>query len=823
MRRLSLEVQNIQIEAHRLSQEVGHALTSLHLLLAIFSEETRPNQAYSVLHEEGVQLEELLARLRKRPRERETAVKSILDRCQDMAKITNSSIVNSLHLLLAMTRVSDSVACKILRKHHEDLNGFRSEIFDKIKVSPVAARPRRDPTGPDREARAPRDPRAQVPEVIDVPMPEEPGARAEARHDEARQDEVRAERRVAELSVEPRAGRPISREDAAEFRREFLPRSRFELDPAVYPCLTELGRNLCLEAEQGKLDPLIGRGKEVADLNLVLSKRRTNNPCLIGPPGVGKTAIAEGLACGIAQGDYPERIIVELNAGKLVAGTHFRGSFAERLKGIREEVARADGKVIIFADEIHTLLKTGSGDSGVDVGNDLKGALSRGEFPCIGATTDEEYRQHIAADQALDRRFQAIHVEEPTPAEALGILKGIRSFYEGHHKVSYSDDVLEAVVNVARRYVTDKALPDSAINLMDSAGAACRAASSRAEDQVSEVHVARMLASYLRVPEEQVIVNQRERLLGMVDELATRVVGHQDNLRRISAAVQRSYAGFGGGRPTAAFLFAGPVGVGKRATARALAEFMFGSEESFTHLQMGEFSDPQDVTKLVGAAPSYIGHEQGSLLERVMMKHPCQLLVFDEIDKAHPKVQQIITQIIDTGVVTDNRGRRLDFTNTILALVASVSDGGAMRRMRGVGFSRQEQPETEAWLEPVKARLNPELWHALDEKLVFTPLSADEVDEVLRRSIQRVRADIKALKGLSIRVTEAFVASLLERASVRDGRVGADLGLMTRRVIEASVSGWILRSGRTGEADIVLDHDGQQVTTAEEDADDQER
>ena len=818
MRRLSLEVQNIQIEAHRLSKEAGHALTSLHLLLAIFSEGTRPNQAYSVLREEGVALDELLARLRKRPREREAAVKAILDRCQDMAKLTNSSMVNSLHLLLAMTRVADSVACKILRKHHEDLNGFRSEIFDKIKVSPVASRSRRDPTGGGLEPRVPPDPRAQVPEVIDVPIPEEPGT-----HDEPRQDEARLARRVAELSVEPRAGRAVSREDAAEFRREFLPRSRFELDPAVYPCLTELGRNLCLEAEQGKLDPLVGRSKEVADLNLVLSKRRTNNPILIGPPGVGKTAIAEGLACGIAQGDYPERIIVELNAGKLVAGTHFRGTFAERLKGIREEVARADGKVIIFADEIHTLLKTGSGDSGVDVGNDLKGALSRGEFPCIGATTDEEYRRHIASDQALDRRFQAIHVEEPTPAEALGILKGIRSFYEGHHKVSYSDEVLEAIVNVARRYVTDKALPDSAINLMDSAGAACRAAPSRSPDQVSEVHVARMLASYLRVPEEQVIVNQRERLLGMVEELSARVVGHQGNLRRITEAVQRSYAGFGGGRPTAAFLFAGPAGVGKMATARALAEFMFGSEESFTHLQMGEFGEQHDVTKLLGAGPSYIGHDDPSLLERVMMKHPCQLLVFDEVDKAHPKVQQVITQIIDTGVVTDNRGRRLDFTNTILALLASVSDDGAMRRMRGVGFSPREQPASEAWLEPVKARLNPELWHAVDEKLVFPPLSADEIDEVLRRSIQRVRGDIKALKGLSIRVTDAFMASLLERASVREGRVGADLGLMTRRAIEAGVSGWILRNGHVGEARVVLDHDGDQVTAEEDVGDGQER
>lgn len=812
---ISLEVQRILTEAHALAREAGHPLGSLHLLLAFFSHVNQPNQAHSVLVDRGIKLDEILAKLRRRPAEPQNSIGLAIEKSRDMARMTNSSIVNSLHLLLALTRVADSAALRILRNNVEDLNAFRTELFDLIQNFPerlMPARPDRQGNGAGAASdQIPAQPGAQdaaggdsqsstAPPGDGVGNPSPPAERdgSSLSRESVRQRPQSVTRTLAPASAE------VTEEHVALFREQQRPRSRFELDPEQYPYLCEFGRNLTLAAERGVLDPLVGRSKEIQDLRTVLGKKRSNNPCLIGRPGVGKTVIVEGFALEIVKGNIEERVVIQLDATSLDAGTELRGSFADRMRGIREEVAAAKGQVVVFADEIHRLLKSGGGDGGVDAGNDLKEALARGTFPCIGATTDSEYRRYIASDQALERRFQAIRVPEPDPDEALEILLGIRGFYERHYDdISYSDEVLEMIVRAAHRYVTDRALPDSAINLMDMAGSTCRIGNTKA---VTEAHVAEVLASHLSIPVERVVVNERRRLLEMEDALAGRIVGHADNLRRIAEAVRRNYAGFSSHRPMASFLLIGPAGVGKKEVSRAIADFLFGSEDDLTILKMGEYAEKHDATKLLGAPPSYVGYEEGGLLARLMLKRPYQLIVFEDIDKAHPHIQELVAQILDSGAVNDSQGRRLDFSNTML--VATTDLGTDLLKNTGrarMGFGGSDRAADSCGegvrdevLKASSAALQTDLSEAFDERLVFPALREDDLVTVTDRLLVRLQAVIERQQGLRFTVSEEVLKDFVASSSRGRSNPMTYLGRELRKRVESALAAWVLETGPGG-------------------------
>jgi len=811
---LSLEVQKILGEAHFLAREAAHPVGTLHLLLAIFSERTHPNQAHSVLQEQGIRLEEITGQLKRRPDEPDDSVAAVIAKCHEMARFTNSSIVNSLHLLAALTRLSETGAYRILRHHHPDINDFRSELFDLIGTAPRPQPPR--PAAAPAASTAPLQRGPQPPAFV----PEPPAARAEG--PQAVEGPAANDGRPMAQAGAPRTITLVAEPDppfavvgsAAEARRQYLPRSRFELDPERFPVLSEVGRNLTLEAERGVLDPLVGREKEIEDLRRVLGKKRANNPCLIGAPGVGKTAIVEGFALEIVKGNVDPRVVVKLDASSLVAGTHFRGSFAERLKSIRDEVEAAHGDVIIFADEIHQFLRAGSGDSGIDAGNDLKEALARGTFPCIGATTDEEYRRHIMSDPALERRFQPIVVPEPRPEEAIHILRGIRPYYEHHHGgVHYSDELLERLVRSAHRYVTDRSLPDSAINLMDLAGSTCHI---EGESNVTDRHLAKVLANMLQIPEDRVVIDERGRLLDMERVLSERVVGHEANLHTLADAIRRNYAGFSTHRPMGSFLFLGPPAVGKKEVARALAEFLFGADDALTVFKMGEYAERHDVTKLLGAPPSYVGFEEGGAFARHLLKKPYQILVFHDIDKAHPTVQTLLAQILESGEATDNRGRRIDFSN---CLVVATSTLGSERfgAGRAVGF-QPDGGHAEVGrdvLATAERALQPELWHAFDEKLLFPPLGPGDHEAITRLLVDRLRAEHARDRGLRFTATDVLVAHLVTLASGNGVDGPALLGQRVRKAVNGALSEWILRGGRTTGVTLRLDHDGHTLFVTE--------
>jgi ATP-dependent Clp protease ATP-binding subunit ClpC len=810
---LSLEVQKILGEAHFLAREAAHPVGTLHLLLAIFSERTHPNQAHSVLQEHGIRLDEITGQLKRRPDEPDDSVGAVIAKCHEVARFTNSSIVNSLHLLVALTRLSETGAYRILRHHHPDINDFRTELFDLIGTAPRQLAPRQPP--PPAPASTPGPRGLQPPAFLPEPAA---GASFDGGSHGAEPGEPHQVAQVGgqrTITLEAEAGPlPVAPAGAAEARRQYLPRSRFELDPQRYPTLCEVGRNLTLEAERGVLDPLVGRDKEIEDLRRVLGKKRANNPCLIGSPGVGKTAIVEGFALEIVKGTIDARVVIKLDASSLVAGTHFRGSFAERLKSIREEVESAEGGVIIFADEIHQFLRAGSGDSGIDAGNDLKEALARGTFPCIGATTDEEYRRHIMADPALERRFQPIVVPEPRPEEAIRILTGIRPYYERHHgDVHYPDALLERLVRSAHRYVTDRALPDSAINLMDLAGSTCHIEGST---EVTDHHLAKVLANLLQIPEDRVVVDERGRLLDMERVLGARVVGHEENLRALAEAIRRNYAGFSTHRPMGSFLFLGPPSVGKKEVARALAEFLFGADDALTVFKMGEYAERHDVTKLLGAPPSYVGFEEGGAFARHLLKRPYQILVFHDIDKAHPTVQTLLAQILESGEATDNRGRHIDFSNCLVVATSTLgSERFASGRAVGFVLDGGAAAARNEVLAAAERALQPELWHAFDEKLLFPPLKPGDHETITRLLLDRLRAEHARERGLRFTATDGLVSHLITQSTGGRADGPALLGQMVRKTVNSALSDWILRGGRTTGVTLHLDHDGHALVVTE--------
>jgi len=593
------------------------------------------------------------------------------------------------------------------------------------------------------------------------------------------------------------------------------------------PTLDNYGRDLTKLAREGKLDPVIGREKEIQRVIQILSRRTKNNPVLIGEPGVGKTAIVEGLAQRIVRGEIPELLkgkrVVALDLAGLIAGTKYRGEFEERMKRVMEEIREAAGSIILFIDELHTIIGAGAAEGAIDAANILKPALARGELQAIGATTVKEYRKHVEKDPALERRFQAVYVDEPTVEETINILKGLRDRYEAHHKVRISDEAIEAAAKLSHRYITDRFLPDKAIDLIDEAAAKVRLRLSEVPKELREIErrleeirrekeylahsqefakankllkeeeklkkrkeelelkwriesnlpdnpnavvtaedIAEVVSMWTGIPVTKLTEDETQKLLRMEETLKQRIIGQDEAIERLAKSIRRARAGLKDPkRPIGVFLFLGPTGVGKTETARALAEFLFGSEDALIRIDMSEYMEKFAVSRLIGAPPGYVGYEEGGQLTEAVRRRPFSVVLLDEIEKAHPEVFNILLQLFEDGRLTDSQGRTVSFKNTIIIMTSNVGTSETISD-RELGFrtvkheedinKRYERMKNKV-MEEVKKLFKPELLNRIDELIVFKPLGVEELKKIVDLLAKPLIQELKERK-IELEITE---------------------------------------------------------------------
>ena len=529
--------------------------------------------------------------------------------------------------------------------------------------------------------------------------------------------------------------------------------------PASSALLDQYGENLTQRARDGGLDPVVGRERETDRIMVVLACRTKNNPVLVGEPGVGKTAVVEGLCRRIVAGEVPETLrakqVYTLDLGSLVAGSRYRGDFEERLKKVVKE-CRTRGDVILFIDEIHTLVGAGAAEGAIDAASILKPLLARGDLQTIGATTTVEYRKYFEKDAALARRFQPVPIGEPTSAEAVEILRGLRHRYEEHHHVSYTDVALTAAVSLADRYVADRFLPDKAIDLIDEAGAWAHVRP-RGDGQVGGEQIAEVLANWTGIPVQRLTEEETSRLLHMEDELHKRIIGQAEAVRAVARAIRRTRAGLKDPkRPSGSFIFAGPSGVGKTELSKALAEFLFGSEDALIQLDMSEFHDRHMVARLVGSPPGYVGYDEGGQLTEKVRRKPFSVVLFDEIEKAHPDVFHTLLQILEDGRLTDGQGRVVDFKNTVIILTTNLGSRDAAKPF-SLGFQADGgAPDRMAAKvhDALKQHFRPEFLNRVDDTVVFPRLT--EADVLAIVDVLLARLDLRLRdKEMGVEVTEA--------------------------------------------------------------------
>jgi ATP-dependent Clp protease ATP-binding subunit ClpC len=537
--------------------------------------------------------------------------------------------------------------------------------------------------------------------------------------------------------------------------------------PATSALLDQYGENLTQRARDGGLDPVVGRDREIDRIMVVLSCRTKNNPILVGEPGVGKTAVVEGLCRRIVAGDVPETLrakhVYTLDLGLLVAGSRYRGDFEERLKKVVKE-CRTRGDVILFIDEIHTLVGAGAAEGAIDAASILKPMLARGELQTIGATTTAEYRKYFEKDAALARRFQPVAIGEPSSAEAVEILKGLRDRYEEHHHVSYTETALTTAVTLADRYVADRFLPDKAIDLIDEAGAWAHIRPG-GDGKVGGEQIAEVLANWTGIPVQRLTSSETARLLGMEDELHKRIIGQQEAVRAVARAIRRTRAGLKDPkRPAGSFIFAGPSGVGKSELSKALAEFLFGSEDALIQLDMSEFHDRHTVSRLVGAPPGYVGYDEGGQLTSQVRRKPFSVVLFDEVEKAHPDVFNTLLQILEDGRLTDAQGRVVDFKNTVIIMTTNLGARAAASPV-ALGFQPAGGAEDRMAAkvrEALKEHFRPEFLNRIDDTVVFPRLTEADVLAIVDVLLARVDLRLRD-REMGVEVTDAARRHLAAR------------------------------------------------------------
>jgi ATP-dependent Clp protease ATP-binding subunit ClpC len=707
------------------------------------------------------------------------------------AKIFKSDVIGTEHLLLSILREEDNIASQILRQYGIDYDTFKGAL---------------DNNGEEMKAELPTD------------SPE---------------DFYKEEKKTSPPSKGNKSNTPV---------------------------LDNFGRDLTKLAEDDKLDPIIGREKEIERVSQILSRRKKNNPVLIGEPGVGKTAIAEGLALRIVQRKvsrvlYDKRVVT-LDLASLVAGTKYRGQFEERMKAVMNELEKAKD-VILFIDEIHTIVGAGGASGSLDASNMFKPALSRGEIQCIGATTLDEYRQYIEKDGALERRFQSVMIEPASPDETLQILQNIKGKYEDHHAVTYTDAALDASVKMSIRYITDRHLPDKAIDVMDEAGARVHLSNihvpkdilvleSKIEEikeeknrvvksqkyeeaaklrdkekslleqleiaklrweeetrneryKVTEDDVAEVVAMITGVPVKRIAHSEGKKLLSMGDELKGHVIGQDAAVEKLTRAIQRTRAGLKDpNRPIGSFIFLGPTGVGKTEMAKSLAEYLFDSRDTLIRIDMSEYMEKFSVSRLVGAPPGYIGYEEGGLLTEKVRRKPYSVILFDEIEKAHPDVFNIMLQILDEGFITDSLGRKIDFRNTIIIMTSNIGSRQLKDFGTGMGFTTgakvtSNEASTKNVIESaLKKFFSPEFLNRIDDVIVFNSLSKEDIAKILNLSIAKLLKRIQSV-GFHITLTDAAKAYIAEKGF--DSDFGArPLNRAIQKYLEDPLAEEILKS-----------------------------
>jgi ATP-dependent Clp protease ATP-binding subunit ClpC len=643
-----------------------------------------------------------------------------------------------------------------------------------------------------------------------------------------------------------------------------------EAAPQGSMVLDQFGRNLTRLAREGKLDPVIGREKEIERVMQVLSRRTKNNPALIGDPGVGKTAVVEGLAQNIVKGDVPETLkgkqIYTLDLGALVAGTRYRGDFEERLKKLLKEI-KSRGDIVLFIDELHTLVGAGAAEGAIDAASILKPMLARGELQTIGATTRDEYRKYLEKDAALERRFQPIDVKEPTVAHTIEILTGLRDRYEAHHRVSFNDDALVAAANLSDRYISDRYLPDKAIDLIDEAGSRMRIRRMTAPPDVREVdekiaevrmqkesaidaqdseraarlgeeegqmleerarrerewksgeldvlsevdeeEIAEVLSAWTGIPVFKLTEEETQKLLRMEDEVHKRIVDQKEAVNAVSKAIRRTRAGLKDPkRPSGSFIFLGPSGVGKTELSKALAEFLFGDEDSLIQLDMSEYMEKHTVSRLIGSPPGYVGYEEGGQLTEAVRRKPFSVVLFDEIEKAHPDVFNALLQILEDGHLTDAQGHTVDFKNTVIIMTSNLGTRDIQKGV-SIGFAANADEELtyekmkDKVMEELKRSFRPEFLNRIDEVIVFHSLSREHVKAIVDLMIRRVEGQLKS-KDLDIELTERAKGLLAEKGY--DPALGArPLRRTIQRMIEDPLAEKLLYKEFTAGQTVIVD------------------
>ncbi|WP_125544941.1 ATP-dependent Clp protease ATP-binding subunit [Levilactobacillus lindianensis] len=753
------------------------------------------------------------------------SAKSVLVLAQEQAKYFKHQAVGTEHLLLALTIEKNGIANKVLQQFSITEDDVREEIERFTGYGTLA--------NTDKDSYLPYSPKAKTMLTLAGDEAKRLGAtKIGTEHillallsDET----ILSSRILKNLSVELTDARKVVLRklgitDTPKRRNDN--RSQRRAAQGGTPTLDSLARNLTEAAKEGRMDPTVGREKEVKRVIQILSRRTKNNPVLIGEPGVGKTAIAEGLAQRIVAGDVPEDMqnkrLMMLDMGSLVAGTKYRGEFEDRLKKVIEEIYN-DGQVILFIDELHTLIGAGGAEGAIDASNILKPALARGELQTIGATTLDEYQKYIESDAALERRFATVQVNEPTPDEALEILKGLRSRYEDHHHVNITDDALEQAVKLSTRYISDRFLPDKAIDLMDEASAKVRidqmgkptpaskqaqelasladekeaaieqqdferaaklrtqemalrekldarkakaAAAAAASDQqyttdVTGEDVAEVVAEWTGVPITQLKQTDAERLVNLEKILHKRVVGQEEAVSAVSRAIRRARSGLKDpNRPIGSFMFLGPTGVGKTELAKALAEAMFGSENNMIRVDMSEYMEKYSTSRLIGSAPGYVGYDEGGQLTEKVRQKPYSVVLFDEVEKAHPDVFNILLQVLDDGYLTDSKGRKVDFRNTILIMTSNLG-ATKLRDEKTVGFGAEDQANNykamaQTIRETLKQSFRPEFLNRIDETVIFHSLKKDELHEIVKLMAKQIVLRV-ADQAIKLKITPAAI------------------------------------------------------------------
>ena len=794
-------VKSLVARARRAAQRRGQRTSTAHLLLVMLQ---GGGDGGDVLSQHGVRESDLLCALKVVDAEATSTLERTLERSTRLAKRFGHHEPQDLHVLLALTRDERTAAHRSLTKMGTGPRRMQDAILTRLQVRD--AFPATEAAEPNRRDEEPRRPVRD-----DAP----PGFRAKRRITPPRPKRAKLKSKLASLEPKPKPNkktlRPSARRDPSKstppppisiepdfLEPNVLPLGPFCLEPGLYPVLTSVARNLTALAHDGAFDPVVGRDREIDLLLDVLARRRSNNPVLVGPPGVGKTAIVEGLAQRLAEGvkGLEGRIVLEVSAGSLVSGTGVRGALSEKLRRLRDEVLQSGGRIVLFIDEIHAIVGPEGSGGPDDLAHELKSALARGELPCIGATTDAEYRRCFERDAALARRFSPVQVDEPSKEDTLAILAGVLPRYASHHEVKYASDAATAAVELSVRFLPGRRLPDKAIGILDLAAARVRRRDGRDVDRAA---VAEVIAEQAGVPVERLLMRDGERLLKLETLLGDRVVGHADITRRIADALRKGAAGFRGRRPLGTFLFLGPTGVGKTEMAKAISDIFFGTP--MTRLDMSELGEAHTVARMLGAPPGYVGHTEGGQLTEAVRKRPYQLLLLDEIEKAHPDVLLSLLPLLDEGRMTDGKGRTVDFTNTIIVMTSNLGAHAGAKRSVGFGDGGAGSRKDRV-LAAARSSLPPELWNRIDEPLYFEPLQPRDVAAIARKMLESVAGALRVQPGLELRVEPCAIESLIAAGGYDPAFGARPMRRVIGRLVESPLAARIL-SGELGEGDVV--------------------